>query len=173
MRREPVGAHADALHQAALHHVPAQRTLAEREQRQGGETQAECARNAPLHHEQEPRDGEHQSHRAGHVPVEPLPPVDPLELRQRDAGVGAAGLRDLLKLGELRRPCRVARRRQGARHRLPLGDGEPALGEPGDPAHRHGEEHRHDGEQHPATEREAVALRERAGTTKVVLSRHE
>jgi hypothetical protein len=147
VRGEAIAAHAHTLDEAALDHVPAQRPLPECQQRQRGETQTHLARNAPLHHEEQPRNGEDQPHRARHVPVEPLPPVDPLELAERDAGVGAAGLRDLLEFRELRHPRRLTGGRQRPRHRFPLRNGESALRQPGDAAHGDSQEDRDDRKQ--------------------------
>src|SRR5688500_5644584 len=95
VRHQTIGAYAGSFGESAAHHVPAQHALRANEERQRRESREETAWNAAATPEPEKGNQHHETYQASGDAVGPLPPVQSLELRQRDTGVNG------LRLGNL------------------------------------------------------------------------
>ncbi len=92
----------------------------------------------PEHHERHEERGADQP---AEEPMRPFPPIDGLELVDAHAVLELGIFWDLLIGGEGFLPVGLAQRRDSAQDRLPLGDRQARIGEPGGAADQN---HRHD-----------------------------
>ncbi|PRD40137.1 UNVERIFIED_CONTAM: thiE [Trichonephila clavipes] len=142
MRCQPVRGHIDhfAL-QTGRHHPPADRALqpAQRTKAQqaAGPACRDLARSQKAHEAQRPDKADHPAK----LPVPPFPPEDRLERRKVHAAVLKLVFRALLIFGEFLGPVGITQRRDGAVDRLPFGDRQAGIGQPGQPAD---DDHRRD-----------------------------
>ena len=88
--------------------------------------------------------------------MKPFPEIDEFEIRQ--AHPAKARLEPVFRCRlifcKFRLPRRFAQRGQDPRGNFPFGDRQPALGEPGDPAHQHNHNHKRRGQLKPARDRQ-------------------
>ena len=164
MERQAVLRDLDLLAEAGTHHPPADDRLEGQEAGRDRDLPSERALERPADPEPERRENERRADDAGEQPMAPFPPEDGLEAFQGHVGIAFGVLRDLLVTLELRLPVRRVQGRQDPGDRLPLGDGEARLGQPGRAAdEHHGEDERGDRDEPDADAREeaegAVARR--------------
>ena len=158
MRDEAVLADRDAVGEAALDHVPAERALREAEQKNPGKRQYQPARHLPPDQETDQRQRIDETDQPPPQPMHVLPQKDRFELAEAHPGIEQLVLRDLLVFLEFGRPGGLRQRRHDAGDRLPFGDRQPGQGQPRDAAdHDHQENHRA-AEQQPIGDRALAAF---------------
>ena len=140
VRGEPVLAYPWIVDQAALHHVPAHRTLQAAEEKNAGELPSQLAIDAPAREKIEKGREERHADRAAEQAMTILPPKDAFELVERHAAIHLPILGRELVPGESVLPLRVVQRRHGADDGLPLDDRQSRVREAGNPADDHHQE---------------------------------
>src|SRR5690606_19665102 len=135
MGREPVMGHIRTVHQTALYHIPAQKSL-EGSQKQQDQT---LPQGGPvqffLDQKIEEGDDEHQAQKSAQKPVEPFPKIDLLEVLQAKMIVEQLVFGILFVQFKGLLPLFMVHGGKGACDQFVIGDRKPGIGEPGDPAH--------------------------------------
>ena len=150
MRRQAIGTDFGAAFKARYDHQPADQPLHPAEHEQDSQTRPVARWNLPLPREPQQGQREHQPDDPAEQAVDPFPEEDELEPVQGHSGGGDdfAILGGRLVQIEGVVPVGLGKRRNRPRQRFPLGDAEPAFGQPGDPADNdHREHHQCDHEQ--------------------------
>ncbi len=146
MGGEPVLADIGAVHEPALHHVPAERALEASEHEQAEKPRQQRARDVAGDQKAEERHEEGKADEAAEEAMRPFPPEDGLELIEAHAALDLSVFGDLLIGGEGLLPVGLAERRDRSHDRLPFGDGEARIGEPRRPADQdHGDDEQREG----------------------------
>ena len=129
MHGQPVLADADAIDQAAAHHVPADEALQPAEREDPDQPRQQRARNPAGGQQHEERHEKGEADQAAEEAVRPLPPEDALERAKAHALVDLLVLRDLPILVEGILPVGLRQRRHDADDRLPFGDRQAGAGQ--------------------------------------------
>ncbi|MPL73780.1 hypothetical protein SDC9_19586 [bioreactor metagenome] len=148
-----------AVAQARGHHPPADRALQPAEHTQTEQPQPPALRDPPRQRKareaRRPDQTDHPAKRA----MRPFPPVDRLEPGQIHRRIRQRELRRRLILAELGLPVGVIQRRHDAGDRLPFGDREAGVAEPGRAAKRDHRRDQREKREQPDPDRGARAFR--------------
>ncbi len=153
-------------------HPPADRALQRAQCEKPAEPPAIAGRNRPAQREPGERKREGEADQPAEQAVDIFPEIDVLELAQSHAAVDQLELRSLAVGVELGAPGLVVERRDRAGHRLPAGDRQAGLGEPGYPADDHDQKHQRCDEEQPVRHSERAGRSRGPGKGKIDLGRH-
>ena len=149
MRGQPELRHARIVDQPALHHVPAQRALQAAEREDRDQRRRESGRQLPPQDKPGERQRKHRTDDAPEQPMRVFPPEYRLECVEAHSLVHLPVFGRCLVFDEGLVPLRRRKRRQRADDRLPFGNRQPRMGEPGHAADDDDREHQRTTDQQP------------------------